>query len=448
MDPGPDVAHSQADPADDSTGDPDGMFNGADLAQFLAANNWTCQADRSYDQVWLPPVDAGDFVRPVLVPREPAFVDYAKRLSEAAAGVAAFFGWRIGHLAEQVAAVHADLFFVRLNQVSTDGTIPLRQATALLDNIDQMIRSAAVTTWNPKSSGRGRTPLIVNDFLTDDVRMGHTKKGSFIITVAARLDDVAGLDRAPAHPAGHEPATTSSESSSVADSTDAVESLTDAAGDEGTGVAEEPVAAETSDEQAVPSFTRRVMTTLARSLTYAREQSLPEEANTTFEVAVEEGLRLPVVQALREIGSAEGLQSLDMSFEWAEIEPARQALPTRVTIDRDVIEALPTVEARLARSTAPARVTLVGPVSELKRSEDDPDAEESGEIVVQAEVEGRVRKVTVPLTGSDYDWAIQAHRARLPFTVAGELGKKGNSWRLNDPIEVDRSFLEFRLSRE
>ena len=68
--------------------DDDLLFTGADLAQFLAANNWTCQADRSYDQVWLPPADEGDFVRPVLVPRMPTFVDYRKRLAEATESVA------------------------------------------------------------------------------------------------------------------------------------------------------------------------------------------------------------------------------------------------------------------------------------------------------------------------------------------------------------------------
>jgi hypothetical protein len=430
--------------------DDDLLFTGADLAQFLAANNWTCQADRSYDQVWLPPADEGDFVRPVLVPRMPTFVDYRKRLAEATESVARLYRWQISQLAEQIAAIHADLFFVRVNQVSRDGTIPLRQATSLLESIDQMIRSAALTAWNPKSSGRGRVPRIVTDFLRDDLRMGHTKKGSFIITVAARLDldDARRTDEPDAAPAD------------IPDDDVALGSTPAAADiDSGDGnrtddvpVAEDVAVAndipEAFDGVPIPSFTRQVMTTLARSLTYVREQTIADEARTTFEVAVEGGLRLPVVQALREIGSAEGLQSVDMSFEWAAAEPVRGDPPTHVTIDREVLDALPTVEARLTQATRPARVTLVGPVSELRRPDEDSDSEEFGEIVVQAEVEGRIRRVTIPLTEADYDWAIRAHRAKLPFTATGQLGKRGNSWRLDEPIEVDRSFLEFRLPRE
>lgn len=417
------------------------MFTGANLAQFLAANNWTCQADRSYDQVWLPPVDVGSYVRAVLVPRQPDFVDYSKRLAEAARTVARVYDWPVGYLTEQVAAVHADLFFVRLNQVTADGTIPLRQATALLESIDQMIRSAAVTTWNPKSSGRGRMSSMVADFLNDDVRMGHTKKGSFIITVAARLGETpAEGEVAPAEQVLADRSAGEADLEVEREDADADKAEVEAGtnGESGDGVASPDL----------PSFTRQVMSTLARSLTYAREQTSQGEAQTTFDVAVEGGLRLPLVQALQEMGNAEGLQSLDMSFEWAAIEPVREELPTKIVIDRSVIAALPAIEARLTRTLPQARVTLVGPVSELKRSEDVPDDEESGEIVIQAEVEGRVRRVTIPLTGADYDWAIRAHRAKLPFTVTGELGKKGNVWRLNDPIEVDHSFLEFRLPRE
>jgi hypothetical protein len=148
------------------------------FVKFLAANNWTCQADRSYDQVWLPPADEGDFVRPVLVPRMPTFVDYRKRLAEATESIARLYGWQISQLTEQIAAIHADLFFVRVSQVSRDGTIPLRQATSLLESIDQMIRSAALTAWKPKSSGRGRVPGIVSDFIRDDLRMGTPRRGA------------------------------------------------------------------------------------------------------------------------------------------------------------------------------------------------------------------------------------------------------------------------------
>jgi hypothetical protein len=376
----------------------------SNVAQFLATRNWTCRADRKFDQVWVYEAEHGGRPASVLLPREPSFVDYQKRLREALSTVSQVYGLALSQLAEQVASVRADLFFVRVDQNMQDGTIPLRQATMLLENIDQMIRVSAMAAFNPQSTGRGRVPEVVNDFLNEDVRMGHTRKGSFIITVAARIEDTS-------------------------DST--------------------PQPATQGDEQGAPkpSFTRQVMTTLAQSLETTRRFAANGGAFSDVDEAISHGLRLPVVQALQEIGGAEGLRSLDLSFEWAAAEPQRAPVPARVILDRAVIEVLPEIEMRLARRYEPERITVVGPVLELKRSDEIIEASEGveGEIILRADVGGRSRRITVPLTGADYDWAVRAHLERLPFTVAGELGKKGNIWRLNDPIEVDRSFLEFRL---
>ncbi|WP_280392994.1 hypothetical protein [Nocardia brasiliensis] len=375
----------------------------ANIAQFLATRDWTCQRDRTFDQVWVLGGGAEDRARSVLLPRDPSFVDYGRRLREALEAITSTYGWALAELAEQVAAVHADLFFVRVDQKMVDGTIPLRQASALLENIDQMIRAAAVSAHNPHSSGRGRIPDFVNEFLNDDIRMGHTKKGSFVITVAARIDDA------------DQPEIDSSDQETE------------------TGTA--------------PSFTRQVMTALAQSLETTRRFAANDGDFSGVDEAIAQGLKLQVVQALQDMGGASGLRSLDLSFEWAAAEPQRTAVPDRVSLDRSIIDRLPEIERRLIRRSDPERVTLVGRVKELRINDDSgvPDHEQGGEIVIQAEIGDRMRKVTIPLGPVDYDWAIAAHRARLPLIVAGELRKRGNAWRLNEPIEVDRSYLELRL---
>ncbi|MFD6162513.1 hypothetical protein ACFWF7_02850 [Nocardia sp. NPDC060256] len=374
----------------------------ANVAQFLATRNWTIQRDRTFDQVWVLEGAAGERPVSVLLPREPSFVDYAKRLREAVIAITHTYDLALSELVEQVASIHADLFFVRVDQSMTDGTIPLRQATSLLDNIDQMIRAAAVSAHNPLASGRGRAPDLVNGFLNDDVRMGHTKKGSFIITVAARIDDASVKPSREVSPGG----------------------------------------------EVVPSFTRQVMTTLARSLDVTRRFAANQGEFNDVDEAVDQGLKLQIVQALQDIGGTEGLRSLDLSFEWAAAEPQQAVVPNRVSLDRVLIDELPEIERRLVRRADPERVTIVGPVKELKLTDDSgvPDHEQGGEIVVHADVGGRVRRVVIPLGAADYDWAISAHRDRLPFTATGELVKRGNVWRLDEPIDVDRSFLEFRRS--
>ncbi|MGY4098062.1 hypothetical protein ACW2Q0_00620 [Nocardia sp. R16R-3T] len=376
----------------------------SNVAQFLATRNWTCQMDRTFDQVWVLEAARGGRPISVLLPREPSFVDYTKRLREAVSAITNTYDLALSELVEQVASIHADLFFVRVDQSMKDGTIPLRQATVLLDNIDQMIRAAAISAHKPQSSGRGRTPEFVNEFLNDDIRMGHTKKGSFIITVAARIDEASpkpSQDRSP----------------------------------------------RAGQADVIPSFTRQVMTTLAKSLDVTRRFAANRGEFTDVDEAVDQGLKLQVVQALQEMGGSEGLRALDLSFEWAAAEPQRLPVPTHVSLDRGVIDELPEIERRLVRRIEPKRVTIVGPVKELKLNNDSsvPDDEQGGEIVVHADIGDRLRRITIPLGATDYDWAIAAHRARVPFTATGELGKRGNVWRLNEPIDVDRSYLEFRL---
>lgn len=377
------------------------VLTDANLAQFLAIQEWSLRLDRTFDQIWLPN-EVSEGIPPILLPRDRRLADYSRRLGEAVHSIASVFGWRISDLAEQVATIHADLFFVRVDQHSSDGTIPFSQATSLLENIEQLIRSSALTAWNPASAGRGRVPNAVKDFLSDDVRMGHTKKGSFIITVAARLDTEM-------------PTAVRDETSTPAPA------------------------------DVVPSFTRRVMTQLARGVDATQKFARRDNDFVDFDEALGLGMRLPLVQALHDMGDDEGVRSIDLSFEWAATEPQRETVPERIVLERKTIEELPSVERRLSRRFEPEQVTLVGPVTELKRGDATSTEEQSeGEVVVRADVNGRLGRITVPLAGENYDWAIRAHAQRLPFTVSGELMRKGNSWRLGEPIEVDRTFLEFR----
>ncbi|NII41713.1 hypothetical protein E9228_002360 [Curtobacterium flaccumfaciens] len=392
----------------DELGEYAAVLDDSRVAQFLASKNWTIQSNLGYAQVWSEPGAEGQQVAHVLLPRNSQLEDYTLRLQQAISRISDTYDWRVSDLAEQIAAVRADLFFVRIDQHMADGTIPLRQATGLLDSIDDMIRSAAITADNPFASGRGRTSATVNDFLNDDVRMGHTKHGSFIITVAARLDDVGAE----------------------------VEAL--------------QKSGEQSENNSLPvSFTRQVMTTLARSLNVTKQIAESAPDAPALDDAISAGMRLPMVKALRSMGNNEGLRSIDLSFEWAPIEPQRENLDSEIKLSRETVLLLDKVEDRLVREEPPREVTLTGPVVELRRGERvGGDDAERGEIVVRADVDGSWKRVTVELSGADYDDAIAAHRQQLPFVVSGVLEKVKRSWALTSRVKVDRSFLEFKQQRD
>ncbi|MDO5867138.1 MULTISPECIES: hypothetical protein [Paenarthrobacter] len=374
------------------------------VAEYLATQEWACLADKPFGQLWALPNQPTGQLSSVVLPKDPTGADYYPRINETLTLLTKILGMNASELAEAVSSVHADLFFVRVDQSMQDGTIPLRQAAKLLENIDQMIKSAALSAFNPYHSGRGGIPGQVRDFLEEDVRMGHTKRGSFIITVAARHDELMPKVETRKLSAQPLPKVDVSE-----------------------------------------TYTRHVMTTLSTALDATRRHISAGRDFMDLEQAVEAGVRLPMVEALSDMGSTKGLRALDMSFNWSQSQPhPKPEVASEVIFDVGNLEKLEGLRSRFSREVVPQDETIVGPVTELRRGEHHDPKMESGEVVIRADIEGRLRKVKVELSGEDYDWAILAHRERLPFTVSGNLGKKGNSWALTGNVVADTSFLRHR----
>jgi hypothetical protein len=85
---------------------------------------------------------------------------------------------------------------------------------------------------------------------------------------------------------------------------------------------------------------------------------------------------------------------------------------------------------------------LIGRVAELSRKGVSPESEDLA-ITLEAELQGRLRNVRVPLDPDAYDWAIYAHQHRLPFTVSGVPNKR-RGWELIGAVEADVEFLRAR----
>lgn len=233
----------------------------------------------------------------------------------------------------------------------------------------------------------------MTDFLDEDIRLGHTKRGSFVFTVVTRLGDPL-----PDHDDG---------------------------------------------ARATP-FPRRVMETLATGLHAARDLSLNWDA-LAVERAAERGLSANLVESLQDLTEWDSLRELDLSFDWAASEPRPEVPASRIVVNRHAMVGLPRVRERLVRREEPPRTeTIVGQVRSLTQEESGGDDQEETTIVLSGEVRGRTRKIHILLGGEDYDWAIFAHRNKLPFTVTGNLAFERGAWRLTGPVTVDSSFLQHR----
>jgi hypothetical protein len=380
----------------------DGFAQAADaltptaVSQFLASSDWELESRKDrIREIWRLPGDGGQDQGRIMLPLATNYVDFADRFRDTLLSIGHIHRWAPDELYEHIVGTRADLFFVRLDQAAGDGTIPLQQAEQTMQALYKMLRAAATTTADPYHSHRGRRPKVVTDFLDDDVRLGHTKHGSFVFTVAARWGNTA-VDRRSA-------------------------------------------------ERQMAPFPRRVMETLAKGLA-ATERLTRERDAELIEQPGRQGLSAGLVESLEDMTQHPSLRSLDLSFAWAASLPPDVDAP-RVTLDREVIGELPRVHELLVRREEPVRKeTLVGLVRGLTR-EEGTDDEDSAGVTVVADVNGRSRAVHMILSGRDHEWAVYAYRRKLPFSVTGDLVYERRAWRLTGDVRVDPSFLkhEFRI---
>ncbi|MFI6168012.1 hypothetical protein ACIBCN_14620 [Nocardia sp. NPDC051052] len=361
------------------------------VSQYLASHDWQLEArDQDVREIWRLPGADGPLGR-VMLPLATDYADFPVRFRDTLQALAAIYDWNIGQLAERIVAARADLFFVRLDQEMTDGTIPFRQAEKTLEALFTMMRAAATTADDPTNSHRGRRSAIVTEFLEDDIRLGHTKRGSFVFTVVTRLGEVLP-----------------------------------------------------SDEDGSPTvpFPRKVMTTLATGLQSTRQLALDWDEGA-LDRAAQLGLSASLVESVQELTQPETLRALELSFDWAAAEPRPDVGTSRIIVDRNAMAGLPRVRERLVRREEPPRyVTLLGTVRTLNRDDSGDEDQEASSIVLSTHVDGRPRKVHVPLTGEDYASAIRAHQSKQPIVVSGDLIFERGVWRLTGTINVDPNFLD------
>lgn len=380
----------------------------ASVRQWLAAESWALvQSSEGVAELWARPDEgSGGSGRNILLPLATDFIDFPRRFRSMLNDLRRTYDLSLSELVQEIASVNTDLFFVRLDQATVDGTIPFKQAASLLSSIQKMVRAAATTAANPLHSHVGRRPAAVNEFLEDDLRFGHTKRGSFIITVASRIDD---------------PRASSESSRSETDD-------------------------DSPDE--VKPFSRQVMETLASGLS-ATKRHLAEDEHIEqyedFESARVDGMSYDLVQSLLEVSDTEGLRSVDLSFQWATAGPPPPP-SEEVTIVHSEIEQLQVVRDRLKRVDVPEEQTLTGRVTDLSR-EDIGGGQEERTILLEAEFNGGLKKIKVPLAASEYDWAIFAHQRRLLLTVTGTPVRRGR-WTLEGNISVDTRFLDIVRQEE
>ncbi|AOS61565.1 hypothetical protein [Actinoalloteichus hymeniacidonis] len=359
------------------------------VSQYLASHGWELEARQAeIKEIWRLPGEGGLRGR-IMLPLATDYVDFSRRFKEVLLALTSIYDWNIAQLVEHITSARADLFYVRLDQELLDGTIPFRQAEASLGALFRMMKAAATTADDPLHSHRGRRSAVVTEYLDDGIRLGHTQRGSFVFTVVSRLGDAAPDEAASDLP-----------------------------------------------------FARKVMTTLASDLSSVRRLALAWDEQA-LDRAAESGLSANLVESLQDLTQPRTLRMVDLSFAWATAAPTPAVETSRIRVDRDAMAGLPLLRERLVRrEEPPRRETLFGMVRTLNREENGDDDLDSTSIVLTTHVNGRLRKVQVPLAGLDYEGAIQAHRSKQPIVVTGDLIFERGAWRLTGAISIDPGSLD------
>jgi len=362
------------------------------VEQYLQLTGWTrLELVRNTYGVWARDDESAS----LLLPYDQTLRDYRRRFREATDTLTAVTGLESEALALEIVAARKDVFLLRADQSTSDGSIPFLEARRLIAGVETLLTSAAATTVRPRASTAGRKPALVTNFMRDDVRMGHTLHGSFVITVLAS----DGAEEARRRNEWEKRITTGSDSLS-----------------EG----------RRDDDEELTSFPRQVMSTLASGLRSTNQLTQAPRDMQTVDDAVTAGVTAQMLEAVQDMSSIEGLRALDMAFKWSKLEPIAADMPTRVLLDREESKTAGSYIESFTKQPDVEQDTIIGQVVRLDRSE----GSEDGQVVVDGVVGKRRRRVKVPLSGEEYRRAIAAHDQSRPISFAGTFERRSRGWRM------------------
>ena len=350
----------------------------AALSAYARAAGWSRQEPyRVHSDVY------GGEARPeIIVPRTERLGDYASVVAALIDTFARVTGQ--DELIVYRSLVTADRDVVRVRTAeSVDGSVTLNAGVDLIGGARDMLLSAACSLREPQPVYRAGANREAADLL-DQVRLGQTDQGSFVVTLLTPVVP-------PPMP----------------------------------GLFPDP------DDRNAP-IERRMTRRLVEALTAARQAAERTAAGDkgAFGEAVANGVSANLCEAL--VRLIEPFSTLDVGVSWAQTRPVAM-LRTVVRFGR-ADAALLREAARSLRDRAPQLdVRLYGFVQLLKRAE----AEDDGTIGLVTDIDGQRQSVSAVLERVDYERAVQAHGDRTLVVLAGDLERMGQRWRLLNPRLTD-----------
>ncbi|RGP48484.1 hypothetical protein AWH04_08995 [Rhodococcus erythropolis] len=205
-------------------------------------------------------------------------------------------------------------------------SIPLTAGVVMLESARIMYRSCATTARGPRTEIGGNYSKP-GDEVIEDVRMGHTQHGSYVVPVYVRVGE-----------------------------------------------------AETQSQQELPgtnwrtkyveTVERRVTRTFAESMRAVVEQVVtPDRLPRAGDIPglVGAGASREFVQAMSRLLSEPAVAEFEARFEWAETQQVASNLPKSLSAPAEAASALKATAKLMKRVRVPAFETLTGPIIEVRK---------------------------------------------------------------------------------
>lgn len=320
----------------------------------------------------------------IIIPRTEALGDYASVVSGLIETFAESADLDQLTVYREVVTADRDVIRVRAVDGEHDGSLPIDAGAALVSRSRDMVRAAACSLGEPRPVYRAGANKEADDYLRH-VRLGQTEQGSFVVSLLS-------------------PVVSPPIQMSLIPGSDELES---------------PVA-------------RRVTERLTQALDATRQATDDKNSGKpeAFSKSVTEGVSANLCDALA--GLTKVLSRIDVNVVWARTylrDDARWAVQFTAH-DTPILQAA----SQDFRGQEPQpNMTLTGLVQVLKRDE----SASEGTVTLRTSIERRNRSVKAVLPPLEYLRAIEAHRARRPVIMRGDLEKTGKDWRLRNPLIED-----------
>jgi hypothetical protein len=277
-----------------------------------------------------------------------------------------------------------DVIRVRAVGADDDGSVSLDAGVKIVENARDMLLAAACAARSRQVIYRPGANREAVDYMRR-VKLGQTEHGSFIVTLLAPVP--------PLLPAAQLPL--------------------DA---DWVGLEREPME-------------RQVTIGLTEALDASRqaaELALSGDGDA-FDEAVSAGVSVNLCEAVAGLIEESGSE-LDISISWARTRPMLE--PRRKVIFSQNDASILREAARTFRQRQPRPdVSLYGWVNKLRREQDEAD----GVVTFKVAVDEKIQSVRATLDQGSYEMAVEAHGAKKPVLVTGDLRRVGERWQLDNP---------------